>query len=427
MSQTILLTVILPLIIVFMFFLAIINALETAITTLNFAKLKQFMNENTNNPAPKKRQKAKRQYNAIYKLARRYDETIITILFASTILNTSIATLATLFLSGLILNNATAVIFINTIVLGIILLLFCEIIPKIIARNHAETIVTSYFFLFRFLLFLFSPFLLLIRFWKKIKPPAAFITNTEKELLELINIIENEGTIELKEKKLIESAIIFDEKKVLAYMTPLKDLISLQINDSYATFRTIYLEHRYTRIPVFNEKKTAILGIVNIKNVLGQLLRQQTFVLKNLITPCYFIADDLSLDLALEQFQKTEAHIFAVLHKNTKTVVGIITLEDVLEELVGEIYDEDDLTGFVKEIGHHMWIVHEATSTKTFFNKNLHLSTQANEHHLKMKDWFNKQNIQNNKVIYKNYLFRRSQKKKYFEVEALSNNNLTLF
>ena len=164
MSQTILLTVILPLIIIFMFFLAIINALETAITTLNFAKLKQFLNDNTNNPAPKKRQKAKRQYNAIYKLARRYDETIITILFASTILNTSIATLATLFLSGLILNNATAVIFINTIVLGIILLLFCEIIPKIIARNHAETIVTSYFFLFRFLLLLFSPFLLLIRF-----------------------------------------------------------------------------------------------------------------------------------------------------------------------------------------------------------------------------------------------------------------------
>ena len=74
-----------------------------------------------------------------------------------------------------------------------------------------------------------------------------------------------------------------------------------------------------------------------------------------------------------------------------------------------------------------MWIVHEATSTKTFFNKNLHLSTQADEHHLKMKDWFNKQNIQNNKVIYKNYLFRRSQKKKYFEVEALSNSNLTLF
>ena len=171
MSLTILLSVILPIIIVFMMLLGIINSLETAITALNFAKLKTLIANHQTKSSHKKRHKSKRQWQLIYQLARRYDETIITILFASTILNTSIATLSTLFLSGLIINNETAIIFINTIVIGALLLVCCEIIPKIIARNHAERIVTSYYFYFQSLFVIFSPILLIIR-WrkKKIRP-----------------------------------------------------------------------------------------------------------------------------------------------------------------------------------------------------------------------------------------------------------------
>ena len=203
-------------------------------------------------------------------------------------------------------------------------------------------------------------------------------------------------------------------------MTMRAELISLKSNDSYATLKAVYLEHRYSRIPVFDPAEKQILGIINMKDLLFQILETKPFHLKSLMTKCHSIQANQSLDLALEQFQKTQSHLFAVTSPNNNNIIGIITLEDVLEELVGEIYDEDDLTGFVKEIGHHMWIVHEAASTKAFFNKKLHLSTKSHEHELKLKDWFDHQKKVNQTVIYKNYAFRYGRKPKYFEVEALS-------
>ena len=404
MSLTVALSVYLPLMLVILALIAMCNGSETAITSVTPIRLKALI---THSSRPKKQ---KDRFKKIYKLAREFNQTLAAILFASTLCNTALATIATLFFTIVVQSEGTA-IWMTTLIIGLLVLSVGEIIPKVIAKHNAENYVFIFYYLIRFLLVILYPITWVMTFGQS-KSRKTLLT--EDELLEIVKIIEQEGVLEKQEEDLITSAIKFDETKVMDVMNPLDKVYSLRPSTTWNEVRSLYLKTLLTRFPIYNEAKTDFTGLLNIKSAFRTMLNHKNPLSKNNISPILKVYEDESLNKVLEKMQRFQNQMAAVYNHDSKQLVGLVTMEDLIEEIVGEIYDEHDITGFVKEVGNHKWLVNENVLVRNLFKTYLHLPVKPEWQSWKLAKWFNS-NIHYNEAdhdesanfVYENYAFCR--------------------
>lgn len=339
-------------------FSALFSSTETAYSSVNQIRLKQ-MAKNGN-------KRAKEAYNN----TKKFTALITTILIGNNIVNILATSIATMLFTELF---SSAGVGIATAVMTILILVFGEVTPKIFAKAKAEDVTLFMAKPMKWMTIFFRPISFLVesaeKHWEK-KMDIEQVTATEDELLEIVSTIEHEGVLEQEERELIESVIEFDDKNVRDIMVPRDKVVFLYDNATFAQLKEILNVHKLSRLPVISYKTTEVVGILRIRDVLDALLSDQEVVIADLMCNPVFVSQRKKLPAVLEDIQKSREHMAIVTESmNSHVFVGIITLEDVLEELVGEIYDEyDPLPNHVIEIGLHTFEIDTNINLIDFFD-----------------------------------------------------------
>lgn len=338
---------------------ALFSSTETAYSSVNQIRLKQ-MAKNGN-------KKAKTAYNN----TKKFTALITTILIGNNIVNILGTSIATMLFTEMFGNAGVGI---ATGVMTLLILMFGEVAPKIIAKAKAEDCTLFTAKLMRWLVVLFRPITIIVekleQHWES-KLDIEQVTATEDELLEIVSTIEQEGVLEQEERELIESVIEFDDKSVRDIMVPRDQVIFLYDNASFEQVKKTLSEHKLSRLPILSYETTEVVGVLRVRDVLDAMLANQEIKISELMREPVFVNQRKKLPDVLEDIQKSREHMAIVEESLTSHVfVGVITLEDVLEELVGEIYDEyDPLPDYVIEIGLHTFEIDAKVSLPDFFTK----------------------------------------------------------
>lgn len=319
--------------IILLMFSAFFSCCETALSTSNIIRLKGYVEE--------KRRGAKK---ALY-LAEKFDTTLITLLVGNNIVNIGATTIAAYILSQLIVNP-TIYNIINTFGMTIIVLIFGEITPKSLAKENPEKITLRFsgiLFIIHKILWPFSWFFyklrkLMIKKNNKVAPQV-----TEEELESIIETMEDEGVIENDNAELMQNALNINDTTVYEIMTPRVDVVAVDINEDIESIKNVFLEYKYSRIPVIDKDKDNMIGILRERDFFTAYIMKdkEPVNLKKIISSPYYVSKTTKVDDLIKEMQDVKKHFAIVLDEYGGTS-GIVTMEDALEELVGEIYDEYD-------------------------------------------------------------------------------------
>ena len=286
----------------------------------------------------------KRAKKALY-VAENYDKALSTILVGNNVVNIAASALSTiLFVS--FLGDAMGTV-VSTVVLTLVVLVCGEVLPKNLAIENNEKICLSAAPVLIFLMAIFTPLtFLLLRLSKLVtnvsgKNREASPTVTEDELKFIVESIEEEGVLEEQESELVQSALDFDEKTAYDILTPRVDMTALSVDCDVNDARDTILRERYSRIPVYKDNIDNIIGILHTRDFLEALLRNETPDISRMIQPAYYIYRSKKLSSLLADFRHRKLHI-AVVTDDYCGTLGIVTMEDLLEQLVGDIWDEDE-------------------------------------------------------------------------------------
>jgi CBS domain containing-hemolysin-like protein len=284
-------------------------------------------------------------------------------------------------------------VFISTLIISIIIIVFGEILPKNIGKMFPERVACFVVNPIIFFIYLFKP----VTIWfSKINdkmaehsPEEDKVTATEDELLEIVETIEREGVLEQDESELIQSAINFDSLSVRAVMTPKDKVIYLYNDTSFNEVVNSFKKYKYSRFPVMDRETKKIVGVIYQQDVFEALANDVEIQITNLMRNTMYISHRRLLPYALEKVQRQKAHLAIVVDNvREKNFLGIITLEDMLEQLVGEIYDEyDDLPSEVVEIGHHIFDVSGTTRIENLFDNYLNETTYPKTKAITVGTW----------------------------------------
>ena len=312
---------------------AFFSASETAFTSMNRVKIKTMM------------QNGDKRAKLAYELGEDYDKLLSTILVGNNIVNIAASTLATsLFL--MIFNGDTNIAsVVNTVVMTIIVLIFGEVTPKAIAKESPEALAMAFSPFLRVLRAVISPvnafFSALKKLLRLIVKPAESESFIEEEIITMLEEAQSEGDIDAHEGELIRSVIEFsDNRDVRSILTPRVDVTAVEDTATMDEVGELFRTTGYSRLPVYHEDIDHIVGVLNEKDYYLRKHEGCTDVTQVMQEPVY-APTTLALSKLLKLFQAKKTHIIIILDEFGGTE-GIVTMEDVLEELVGEIYDEHD-------------------------------------------------------------------------------------
>ncbi|MCL2555936.1 MAG: hemolysin family protein [Firmicutes bacterium] len=265
------------------------------------------------------------------------------------------ASLATLFFGGLIYSEAIATL-VSSIVMTIIILAIADIIPKSIAKEHPEKAAMFFYNYISFWRIILYPFIAFFGLWRKIYKSKPQEAHTTDELLTIVEEAENENEEVSDELKLIKAAIEFEDIDVYDIMVPRVNVISVSDEECLETISKIYAKHEFSRLPVYHGTIDTIIGILNEKDFNKHVLtKEQT--LKDAVTKSICLSSSMKISAALKELQKARSQMAIVVDEFGGTA-GIVTMEDILEELVGEIYDEhDEEEILVKNVSDNVYII----------------------------------------------------------------------
>jgi CBS domain containing-hemolysin-like protein len=261
-----------------------------------------------------------------------------TILIGNNVVNVGASALATAITIDLVTSNAVGI---ATGVMTFLILIFGEIFPKSIATRNNVLIAQLVILPLYWLSVLFAPVIFMLNFIPKLtskiqKKPHV----TEEELMTFVEVVEEEGGIEEEEKELIENIFEFDDTSASEIMTPRADMYVISVDEELNLEDII--RSGYTRIPVIEEDIDHVIGILNIKDLfMQQVTSSEAIDVRKIMSAPYFVPENKKLDHLLQQFKKGKQHM-AIIVDEHGGVSGLITLEDALEEIVGEIIDETD-------------------------------------------------------------------------------------
>lgn len=314
------------LVIVMMIFSALFSSTETAYSSVNKLRLKNYEAQGN-----KKAAKA-------LKLANKFDEVLTAVLIGNNIVNIATSSVSTLVFVKFFGSNGAAV---STVVITVLVLTFCEVLPKSYAKKNAEKLALAFAAPLSALVTLFKPFVFLLNSLSSViskgdETPSV----TEDELKYMIDEIEEQGVIEEQESELVKSALEFDEITVNEILIPRVKVVGIEINSTIDEIKELFSSEMYSRIPVYEKSLDDIIGIITSKSFF-KMLGEGKNNIREIIQDALHIADTKRISEAMRDMQRSKVHLAVVIDQYGGTK-GIVTLEDIIEELVGEIYDEDD-------------------------------------------------------------------------------------
>lgn len=318
---------------VLVLFSAFFSSAETAFSSLNKVKLKA--SENSSN---------EKRIKKTLELADKYDVVISTILIGNNIVNIASTSIATLFFTGILGDNSDLGATVSTIVMTIVVLIFGEVTPKTIAKEKAESYAVLVTPAVKFFIILFYPLNMFFRGLKlllnKVFGLGKYDTVTEEELKTYVDEAHTGGEIDANESELIRSSIEFDDVYASDILTPRVDVAAVEKYWKLADIEKIFKETRYSRLPVYIEDIDNIVGVIHYQDF-EDIRKRGLKSLRTIIKTVPTVSPDTKISKLLRILQKSKTHLAVVVDEFGGTE-GIVTLEDIIEELVGEIWDEHD-------------------------------------------------------------------------------------
>ena len=289
-----------------------------------------------------------------------YDKFISTVLIGNNIVNLSASTLATLFFARLIVNDASTSAIVSTAAMTVAVLIFGEITPKFIAKTYPEKLAMAFYPLIKFFYYIFFPLNLVFGGWKWILSKVFRFKDaevvTEDEIMTIVEEAEEDGTLKTEETKLIRSVIEFDDLEVGDILVPRVNIVAIDVSSSMEEIRKVFDNEGYSRIPVYKDSVDTIIGTIHQKDFYCAYLKGKKGI-DGIMQNAFYTTEHIKISDLLRQLQKKKVHIAVVLDEYGGTL-GIVTLEDILEELVGEIYDEhDEEVNYFKELGENTFVI----------------------------------------------------------------------
>jgi hypothetical protein len=323
----------------------IFSATETAYSTASKVRLTTMSDEGD------------KKAGKVLKLLNNYEKVLFTVLVGNNIVNITATTLATLLFIAMMGDIGATV---STIVITVVVLLFGEISPKMLAKQHPEGFAKNVYGFLRACMFILTPITFILDGWKwllskifRFPQTASF---SEEELITIVETAENEGQLEKHESELIRSAIEFEDLDVRDIMVPRVNVEAVPEDATMEEIYKVFVESGYSRLPVYRDDIDTIVGILHEKDF-SVLLHDGGTDIKPLIKKCIYLTQSIKISTALGMLQKEKIHMAIVVDEFGGTD-GIVTLEDILEELVGEIYDEHDSEEEqIKKIDDHTYII----------------------------------------------------------------------
>ena len=306
------------------------SCIETAFSCANTIRLKALADSGS-----------RRAVNALW-VTDRFDKALTAILIGNNIVNLGCSSLATILCLNIFENYGAAI---ATGATTLLVLTFGEVIPKCLGRELSDSIVLHTAFILKILTYILTPLIFFFAGIKNLFMKIARIKKTspsvtEDELKYIIETIEEEGILEEQESELVQSALEFDEKTAQEILTPRVDVTAIDVDDAPEKIHEIIIRERYSRIPVYENDIDNIIGILHTRDYLEKYIKGEV-ELRSLLTPAHFIYKSAKLSDILNDFRLNRLHI-AIVTDEYGGMLGIVTMEDLLEEIVGDIWDEDE-------------------------------------------------------------------------------------
>ena len=339
---------------------AFFSADEIAFTSINARRVRRAAEDGDKKSA------------LVIKIYDRFDDALSAILIGNNLVNiaaTSLATVVAIDIAG----EAGAGL--ASAIMTVAVVLFCEITPKILAKRNAEAFAKNTARPLNAVMLILLPVvkasLVLVEGLARAmgagekSGPAM----TEAELTAILETAEDEGVIDEDRTDLVQSALQFDDLTIAQVLTPRIDMVAVDVEDSLNDVLRVVIESQYSRIPVYEDTIDNVIGILHVNQFLRELDSKADIDLKKLLMPPLVVHKTLKLDDALKMLQRARTHIAVVADEYGGTM-GIITLEDLLEQLVGEIWDEnDDILEPCVEVGENMYECSGLMGLHDFFDE----------------------------------------------------------
>ena len=348
---------------VLLFMSAFFSSTETAFTSFNKIRMKNLA------------QGGNKKAQLVTKIESKYEKFLTSVLIGNNIVNIALSSIATLFFIGLFVNNPDAESLgttVSTIVITIAVLIFGEITPKVIARQKADRMAMLIAPFINVIIILLTPLSLIFGGWSKLlgvvfksKEQASI---TEDELITIVDEAEEDGTLETEEGNLIRSAIEFNDVCAGDILTPRVDICAISKDESVPNIAKVFIENAYSRLPVYDEDLDDIIGILHEKDFFIAYHNNNKTITKHLKKPVH-VSEHIKIADLLQVLKSKKCHMAVVVDEFGGTM-GIVTMEDIIEELIGDVFDEhDEISEDYKELPDGSYIVKCSTELDNFLEK----------------------------------------------------------
>ena len=351
---------------------------ETAFSSASLVKIKSLVED--------RKSGAKK---ALY-LAENFDKTVTTLLIGNNIVNTALAIMSVNFFIGLGINEKWVEL-VSTSVITLVLLIFGEILPKTTGKRNPESVCLKVSFIVYALSIILFPFVFIFNGLQKIvsRKDDEKKTLDEEELTILIDEMEESGEIEDDEAELIKKVFDLKDRNVEDIMVPRIQMVAIDYASTLDEVKEILFNTNYSRIPVYKNDRDHVIGVLYERDFFPALAKNPNLAWKKLIRPVNFVSGQMKADDLIVEFQRKKSHL-AIVSGEYGDVLGLVTMEDALEELIGEIYDEHDVAGeddlLFKELDENTYLVDAEMYVEEFFER-LNVGDIPEDVPAKMSGW----------------------------------------
>lgn len=323
-------------------------------------------------------------------ITENFDLTITTILVGNNLANIALATISVSFWSTIFVGNTGLVNVMNTVVMTIIILIFGEILPKSFARLYADKIALRISSLFYYIIQILRPMtwiFIKIKSWIVKDNNEDRISVTGDELETIIDTMEEEGSIDEDEADMLQSVLDLNDKTIYEIMTPRVDMIGIEVNDTIAEVKKMFFDNKHSRVPVYEETRDNVIGVLHERDFFTKIIKGQKIDIRKIMADPFFVSKSMRVDTLIETLQRENTHL-AIVSGEYGGTSGIVTMEDALEELVGEIYDEhDEVDGeMIQSIKENKYGVNAEIDLEDLFEE-LELGPEPESHYTNLAGW----------------------------------------
>ena len=334
-------------IVILTLFSGLFSATETAYSSSSKIRLKNMAND------------GKTEANSVLVILDDFDKFLTSVLIGNNIVNIASATISTLLFSLILKGGKGPTV--STIVITVITLLFGEIAPKSLAKQAPEKFACATVGVVNFFEFVFTPLTIVLKGWTWLVNHFAHIEQDEgdisDELITMVDEAEKDGNLEEHESDLISAAIEFNDLDVKDVLTPRVDIVAVNIASSHEQIEKAFRFNSFSRLPVYENTVDNIVGVIHEKDFYELMYHNNKGPIRRIIKPVIYTYPNTQISTCMKQLQAAKLHMAVVLDEYGGTE-GIITLEDIIEELVGEIWDEHDVVeDFYTKVDDYTWMV----------------------------------------------------------------------